>query len=82
MAKMIRYKRNSGKSLLEFVDPAWTKSNQPIIKAFNREGSEQYEYSFPHRNGSHVDTVVTLGNIQREKTENRIPRSYYGYNGA
>ena len=71
MAKMLGYKENEiiGKSLLEFVDPAWTKRISEIIKAFNREGSEQYEYSFPRRNGSHVDTVLTLSVIFNEKKQ-------------
>jgi PAS domain S-box-containing protein len=69
MAKMLGYKENEimGKSLMEFVDPAWANRIGGIIKDFNREGAEQYEYSFPHKNGSHIDTIVTLSVIFDEK---------------
>ena len=71
MAKMLGYKENEimGKSLMEFVDPAWANKIDGIIKSFNREGSEQYEYSFPNKNGSHVDTIVTLSVIFNEKKQ-------------
>ena len=78
MAKMLGYKESEliGRSLLEFIDPEWVNRISEIIKSFNREGSEQYEYSFPTKNGSHIDyNSYNLCNFQREKTENRFTRS-------
>jgi PAS domain S-box len=69
MAKMLAYEESEiiGRSILEFIDPAWTNKISSIIKSFNREGSEQYECSFPRKNGGYVDTVVTLSVIFSEK---------------
>jgi PAS domain S-box-containing protein len=71
MAKMLGYRESEviGRSLLEFVDPAWAGRIGGIIKGFNREGSGQYEYSFPHRNGGYIDTVVTLSVIFNEEKQ-------------
>jgi PAS domain S-box-containing protein len=71
MAKMLGYKEKEimGKSLLQFVDTAWANRISGIIKSFNREGAEQYDYMFPHKNGSHIDTVVTLSVIFNEKRQ-------------
>lgn len=71
MAKMLGYKENEimGKSLMQFVDPEWADRIGGIIKSFNKEGAEQYDYSFPHKNGSHVDTIVTLSVIFDEKKQ-------------
>lgn len=71
MAKMLGYRESEimGKSLMEFVDPEWASRIGGIIKSFNKEGAEQYDYSFPHKNGSHVDTIVTLSVIFDEKKQ-------------
>ncbi len=71
MARMLGYEEREmrGKSLLEFVDPAWANRISGIIKSFNGDGSAQYEYAFPHKNGGHVDTIVTMSVITNDLKE-------------
>lgn len=63
MVKMLGYQGNEvlGKKLTEFLDPEWIDTITGIIRKFtSNDQQNQYEYAFPHKNGGHVYTIVTL----------------------
>ena len=74
MAQMLGYQESEmlGKTLFDFLDADWVEKIRSILIEFTAENTKgQYEYAFPHKNGSHVDTLVTLSVItddQKKKT--------------
>ncbi len=72
MVKMLGYQEDEvlGKKLTEFLDPEWIDTITGIIRKFTSNNQQnQYEYAFPHKNGGHVHTVVTLSVLS--DTDNR-----------
>ena len=74
MAQMLGYQESEmlGKTLFDFLDADWVEKIRGILIGFKAENTKgQYEYAFPHKNGSHVDTLVTISLItddQKKKT--------------
>ena len=74
MAQMLGYQESEmlGKTLFDFLDADWVEKIRGILIGFTAENTKgQYEYAFPHKNGSHIDTLVTLSIItddQKKKT--------------
>lgn len=63
MAEMLGYKETEilGKKLTDFLDADWVEKISGIIQGFTTNSiRNQYEYAFPHKNGGHVHTIVTL----------------------
>jgi PAS domain S-box-containing protein len=71
MADMLGYQESEimGKPLLDFVNSAWASRISGIIRSFNSSGSKQYEYTFTHKNGGQINTIVTLSVIINHRKE-------------
>ncbi len=70
MAQILGYKESDmlGKQLFDFIDPDMVETIRDIIVGFTRRGMKgQYDYAFPHKNGGHVDTTITLSIINDDQ---------------
>jgi PAS domain S-box-containing protein len=66
MAQMLGYQESEmvDTSLLHFIDRDMVETVSEILTKFGQPDVKgQYDYAFPHKNGSHVDTTVTLSLI-------------------
>ena len=74
MAQMLGYQESEmlGKTLFDFLDADWVEKIRGILIGFTAENTKgQYEYAFPQKNGSRIDTLVTISIItddQKKKT--------------
>ncbi len=72
MAQMMGYSEKDmvGKSLFDFIDPDMVEKIRGILKGFNRlDMKGTYEYAFPKKDGSHIDTTVSLSVIADEQKQ-------------
>jgi PAS domain S-box-containing protein len=66
MATMLGYSEGEiiGRKLFEFIDEDMVKVVKLNLDRFNQKiGKEQFEYAFPRKDGSHVETSLALSNI-------------------
>lgn len=74
MAQMLGYQESEmlGKTLFDFLDADWVEKIRGILIGFTAENTKgQYEYAFPQKTGTHIDTLVTISIItddQKKKT--------------
>ena len=71
MANMLGYQENemTGKSLSDFLDPKLRDTIVKIIQTYQPGMKNQYEYAFPHKKGSRIETSVNLSIITDEKKQ-------------
>ena len=66
MAQMLGYSQSemTGKNLVDFLDKEMTEKITKILEKFDSPGIKgQYEYSFPHKNGSQINVSLAVSTI-------------------
>lgn len=72
MAQMMGYseKEMVGKSLFDFTDPDMVERIRGLLQRFKKlDMKGTYEYAFPRKDGSHIDTTVSLSVIADEQKQ-------------
>jgi PAS domain S-box-containing protein len=65
IAQMLGYTKGEmvGKSIFEFVRKSEIDEAKKFMEQFNRGINGKFEYSFPCKDGTHVDTLITASTI-------------------
>jgi PAS domain S-box-containing protein len=72
MAQMLGYKESEmiGKSFFDFLDRSMIATSRGILTKYtHRNIKGQYDYTFLHKSGGHVDTTVNLSVITDDKNQ-------------
>jgi len=65
MAQLLGYAESEmvGKSLFEFIKGGKTKEAENFLAQFNHGVNGKFEYTFPRKDGTHIDTSITASTI-------------------